>query len=231
MATTAVSMSSLRAVSAVRGDGRRVGVIVGGRYSTASRALAHRRASPVVRVAADMGPEMKASMDKFLGENKVVCFIKGTKDAPKCGFSNTVVQIFNSVGVPYETVNILEDEGLRAGMKVYSAWPTFPQVYVDGEFYGGCDICIGAPHPRPTHPSPLLLFFFLLPIKCHLSFFFVILFFLPSFRFVFCGYKLHKKVTRVLLRTLLTTSLPSLMSADGYKDGTLKEAVDVAMMS
>ena len=51
----------------------------------------------------------------------------------------------------YETVNILEDEGLRQGMKVYSSWPTFPQVYVAGEFYGGCDICIGA--SRPFLPS------------------------------------------------------------------------------
>ena len=54
-------------------------------------------------------------------------------------------QIFNMMNVPYETVNILEDDSLRMGMKEYSQWPTFPQVYIDGEFYGGCDIMIGEP--------------------------------------------------------------------------------------
>lgn len=53
------------------------------------------------------------------------------------------MQILNTLSVPYETVNILEDELLRTGMKEYSQWPTFPQVYIDGEFYGGCDIMIG----------------------------------------------------------------------------------------
>ena len=89
-----------------------------------------------------MGPEMKGAIDKFVASNKIVVFMKGNKEAPRCGFSNTVVQIFKSMEVPFETVDILEDEGLRAGMKVYSDWPTFPQVYIDGEFYGGCDICI-----------------------------------------------------------------------------------------
>ena len=138
MTTSSAAMSSLSAVSAYRGNSssRRVGA--------AAPAAGRRRSSQVVRVAADMGPEMKGAIDKFIAENKVVCFIKGTKEQPRCGFSNTVVQIFNSMGVPFETVNILEDENLRQGMKIYSSWPTFPQVYVDGEFYGGCDICIGA---------------------------------------------------------------------------------------
>ena len=93
---------------------------------------------------AGLGPEMKTAVDKFLGDNKIVVFMKGDKDQPRCGFSNTVVQIFKSMDVPFETVDvdILQDEGLRAGMKIYSQWPTFPQVYIDGEFYGGCDICI-----------------------------------------------------------------------------------------
>ena len=89
---------------------------------------------------AGLGPEMKGAVDKFLGENKIVLFMKGNKEQPKCGFSNTVVQIFKSMDVPFETVDILQDDGLRAGMKIYSQWPTFPQVYIDGEFYGGCDI-------------------------------------------------------------------------------------------
>ena len=91
---------------------------------------------------AGLGPEMKTAVDKFLGDNKIVVFMKGDKDQPRCGFSNTVVQIFKSMDVPFETVDILQDEGLRAGMKIYSQWPTFPQVYIDVEFYGGCDICI-----------------------------------------------------------------------------------------
>ena len=61
-----------------------------------------------------------------------------------CGFSNTTVQILNSLSVPYVTVNILEDELLRSGLKEFSQWPTFPQVYIDGEFFGGCDIMIAS---------------------------------------------------------------------------------------
>lgn len=85
-------------------------------------------------------PELEQAIDKFLSENKVVLFMKGNKQFPQCGFSNTCVQILNTLNVPYETVNILEDDNLRQGMKEYSAWPTFPQLYIDGEFFGGCDI-------------------------------------------------------------------------------------------
>ncbi|KAG0621393.1 hypothetical protein M758_3G016600 [Ceratodon purpureus] len=87
-------------------------------------------------------PELKEALDKYLNENKVVLFMKGNKMFPQCGFSNTCVQILNSLEVPYETVNILEDDSLRQGMKEYSAWPTFPQLYIDGEFFGGCDITL-----------------------------------------------------------------------------------------
>jgi monothiol glutaredoxin len=69
--------------------------------------------------------------------------MKGNKMFPQCGFSNTCVQILNKMNVPFETVNILEDDSLRQGMKEYSAWPTFPQLYIDGEFFGGCDITLG----------------------------------------------------------------------------------------
>ncbi len=61
---------------------------------------------------------------------------------PMCGFSNNVVQILNTLGVPYETVDILEDSDLRQGIKEYSNWPTIPQVYIDGEFIGGSDVMI-----------------------------------------------------------------------------------------
>uniref|UniRef100_A0A2P2J5B6 Uncharacterized protein MANES_04G095400 n=1 Tax=Rhizophora mucronata TaxID=61149 RepID=A0A2P2J5B6_RHIMU len=69
--------------------------------------------------------------------------MKGNKEFPQCGFSNTVVQILNSLGVPFETINILENEILRQGLKEYSNWPTFPQLYIEGEFFGGCDIAVG----------------------------------------------------------------------------------------
>jgi len=85
-------------------------------------------------------PELKATLEKFITSNKVVLFMKGTKDFPQCGFSNTVVQILKSLNVPFETFNILENETLRQGLKQYSSWPTFPQLYIDGEFFGGCDI-------------------------------------------------------------------------------------------
>ena len=87
-------------------------------------------------------PELKQSIDDFVQENTVVVFMKGTKEIPQCGFSNTVVQILNQLNVPYVTVNILENDMLRNGMKEYSLWPTFPQVYIGGEFFGGCDIMI-----------------------------------------------------------------------------------------
>lgn len=69
--------------------------------------------------------------------------MKGTKEFPQCGFSDTVVQVLNSLNVPFETLNILENEVLRQGMKEYSNWPTFPQLYIDGEFFGGCEIVVG----------------------------------------------------------------------------------------
>ncbi|GAB4820113.1 hypothetical protein N2152v2_007159 [Parachlorella kessleri] len=89
-------------------------------------------------------PELRSAIEQFIKENKVVAFIKGTKQMPMCGFSNTVVQILNATAVPYVTVNILEDDLLRSGMKEFSSWPTFPQVYIDAEFFGGCDIMIQA---------------------------------------------------------------------------------------
>ena len=72
--------------------------------------------------------------------NDVVLFMKGTPQFPMCGFSGQVVQILDYLGVPYKGVNILDDEELRQGVKDYSNWPTIPQLYVKGEFVGGCDI-------------------------------------------------------------------------------------------
>ncbi|OAY80447.1 Monothiol glutaredoxin-S14, chloroplastic [Ananas comosus] len=89
-------------------------------------------------------PELKSTLDKVVQSHKVVLFMKGTKDFPQCGFSNTVVQILKLLNVPFETLNILENEMLRQGLKEYSNWPTFPQLYIDGEFFGGCDITVEA---------------------------------------------------------------------------------------
>jgi monothiol glutaredoxin len=70
----------------------------------------------------------------------VVLFMKGTPQFPMCGFSGQVVQVLNYLGVPYKGVNVLDDPAIRDGVKAYSNWPTIPQLYVKGEFVGGCDI-------------------------------------------------------------------------------------------
>ncbi len=79
-------------------------------------------------------------IDNEVKTNDVVVFMKGTPDFPQCGFSGQVVQIMNYLGVPYKGINVLADDELRQGIKDYSNWPTIPQLYVKGEFLGGCDI-------------------------------------------------------------------------------------------
>ena len=73
-------------------------------------------------------------------ENPVMLYMKGNAMFPQCGFSARVVQILTHLGVPFKTANVLEDAGLRDGIKQFSNWPTIPQLYVKGEFVGGCDI-------------------------------------------------------------------------------------------
>ncbi|XP_068966643.1 uncharacterized monothiol glutaredoxin ycf64-like [Bombus flavifrons] len=75
-------------------------------------------------------------------KNKVVVFMKGVPDSPKCGFSNAVVQILKMHDVKYDAHDVLEDELLRQGIKDFSNWPTIPQVFINGEFVGGCDILL-----------------------------------------------------------------------------------------
>jgi monothiol glutaredoxin len=70
----------------------------------------------------------------------VVLFMKGTPNFPQCGFSSQVVQILDYLGVPYKGINVLDSDELREGIKAYASWPTIPQLYVKGEFVGGCDI-------------------------------------------------------------------------------------------
>lgn len=79
-------------------------------------------------------------IDNEVKTNDVVVFMKGTPDFPQCGFSGQVVQILNYLGVGYKGVNVLSSDDLRNGIKEYGSWPTIPQVYVKGEFVGGCDI-------------------------------------------------------------------------------------------
>ncbi|MBF2018373.1 MAG: Grx4 family monothiol glutaredoxin [Rivularia sp. T60_A2020_040] len=89
-----------------------------------------------------MTPEVKERIDNLVQQNKIMVFMKGSKLMPMCGFSNNVVQIINTLAVPYETFDILEDAEIRQGIKEYSNWPTIPQVYINGEFVGGSDILI-----------------------------------------------------------------------------------------
>ncbi|MEM9285934.1 MAG: Grx4 family monothiol glutaredoxin, partial [Pseudomonadota bacterium] len=79
---------------------------------------------------------IKTEIDK----NDVMLFMKGTPQFPQCGFSAAVVQILDYLGVEYSSMNVLADEDIRHGIKTYSDWPTIPQIYVKGEFVGGCDI-------------------------------------------------------------------------------------------
>ena len=79
-------------------------------------------------------------IEEEVKSNKVMIYMKGTKTEPQCGFSAAVVDVFNMLGVPFETRDILSDNELREGIKKYSNWPTIPQVYVNGKFVGGCDI-------------------------------------------------------------------------------------------
>ncbi|MGJ5618890.1 Grx4 family monothiol glutaredoxin [Sulfitobacter sp. MF3-043] len=72
--------------------------------------------------------------------NDVVLFMKGTKEMPQCGFSSRVAGVLNYMGVDFSDVDVLADEGIRQGIKEFSDWPTIPQLYVKGEFVGGCDI-------------------------------------------------------------------------------------------
>jgi monothiol glutaredoxin len=89
-----------------------------------------------------MTPETQERIQNLVQQNKIMIFMKGNKLMPQCGFSNNVVQILNSLGVPFETCDVLEDYEIRQGIKEFSNWPTIPQVYIDGQFVGGSDILI-----------------------------------------------------------------------------------------
>jgi monothiol glutaredoxin len=84
--------------------------------------------------------DINAFIDDKVKNNDVFLFMKGSPDFPQCGFSGSVVQILNYLGVDYSSANVLESAELRDGIKTYSNWPTIPQLYIKGEFIGGADI-------------------------------------------------------------------------------------------
>ena len=84
--------------------------------------------------------DAKTQIDDTVKANDVVLFMKGTASMPQCGFSSRVAGVLNYMGVPFKDVNVLADDAIRQGIKDFSDWPTIPQLYVKGEFVGGCDI-------------------------------------------------------------------------------------------
>lgn len=84
--------------------------------------------------------DANAQIQEMVDGSDVVLFMKGTKDMPQCGFSSRVAGVLNYMGVDYRDVNVLADDAIRQGIKDFSDWPTIPQLYIKGEFVGGCDI-------------------------------------------------------------------------------------------
>src|SRR6266403_454577 len=98
------------------------------------------RSSPPRQPNKGQAMSIEQFIDNEVKANEVVLFMKGTPQSPMCGFSGLVVQILDHLGVPYKGLNVLDSDELRQGIKTYSQWPTIPQLYVKGEFVGGCDI-------------------------------------------------------------------------------------------
>ena len=87
-----------------------------------------------------MNQEVKRKIDDVLKENEVCLFMKGSPEVPQCGFSLAVSNVLKHLEVNFKGINVLEDQEIREGIKAYSDWPTIPQLYIKGEFIGGCDI-------------------------------------------------------------------------------------------
>lgn len=88
----------------------------------------------------NLSDDLKARIEKTIASNRVMLFMKGSPAMPQCGFSAAVVGVLKQLGVPFGSYNILADQELREGLKQYSQWPTYPQLYVDGKLVGGADI-------------------------------------------------------------------------------------------
>ena len=86
--------------------------------------------------------ELKEKIINDIKSNSIILYMKGTKNMPQCGFSNSVVQILNHYGIDYKDINVLEDPNIRIALSEYSSWPTIPQLFVKGELIGGADITI-----------------------------------------------------------------------------------------
>lgn len=89
-----------------------------------------------------LNEDLVKRIERTINGSKIMLFMKGNKTMPMCGFSGRVLSILNNHGVDYETYDILQDQELREGIKIYSNWPTFPQLYVNSELIGGCDIVV-----------------------------------------------------------------------------------------
>ncbi len=87
-----------------------------------------------------MAQDVHERIENAISNNKIMIFMKGTASFPQCGFSAATVQVFEQLGVPFETADVLSDPELRDAIKRYSNWPTIPQVFIGGKFVGGCDI-------------------------------------------------------------------------------------------
>ncbi|MGH7844265.1 MAG: Grx4 family monothiol glutaredoxin [Candidatus Binatia bacterium] len=87
-----------------------------------------------------MASKTQEQIDQQVKQNKIMLYMKGNPESPMCGFSARTVEILESYGYPFETEDVLQDQGVREGIKQYSNWPTIPQVYIAGKFIGGCDI-------------------------------------------------------------------------------------------
>ena len=90
--------------------------------------------------------DVNSRIEEQLKSHDILLYMKGTPDFPQCGFSGQTVAALNAIGKPFGFVNIFEDQEVREGLKAYSNWPTFPQLYVKGELVGGCDIVIEMYH-------------------------------------------------------------------------------------
>jgi Grx4 family monothiol glutaredoxin len=109
--------------------------------SNAVKALAGTSSATSSSSAAEKKTEsLEDRLVKLINKSKVMIFMKGDRNAPRCGFSKQLIQIMNEIGVEYDTFDILTDEEVRQGLKTFSDWPTYPQVYVKGELQGGLDI-------------------------------------------------------------------------------------------
>ena len=95
--------------------------------------------------------DVNQRIEEQLKSHDVLLYMKGTPDFPQCGFSGQTVAALKSVGKPFAFVNIFEDPEIREGLKTYSNWPTFPQLYVNGELVGGCDIVVEMYHSGELH--------------------------------------------------------------------------------